>query len=34
MECKHEYEFIEITDDGFEIHKCKKCGEENIPEAM
>ena len=33
-ECDHEWEFSYYTYDGFEIHKCTKCGEETIPEAM
>ena len=33
-ECEHEYEFLEIDECGMEIHKCKKCGDINTPEAM
>ena len=34
IKCEHDWKFVELGEDGYEIHKCTKCGEITIPEAM
>jgi len=33
-ECDGHYKFDRMSDDGWELHKCDKCGNEQMPETI